>query len=72
MKKMIMDKKVNFPQQPSKFGWLFISSIINLIIHVVAAFIYFNPIDFVLQLETARKIAQGEVLYRDISQIVFE
>lgn len=72
MKKMIMDKKVNFPQQPSKFGWLFISSIINLIIHVVAAFIYFNPIDFVLQVETARKIAQGEVLYRDISQILFE
>ncbi|MHA2216073.1 MAG: glycosyltransferase 87 family protein [Candidatus Hodarchaeales archaeon] len=72
MEKLILDEKVNFPQQPSKFGWLFVSSIINLIIHVIVALIYFNPIDFVLQVETARRIAQGEVLYRDIGQILFE
>ena len=72
IRKMIVAKKINFPQLLSKYRWLFVSSIINLIIHVVAALIYFNPIDFVLQVETARKIAQGEVLYRDIGQILFE
>ncbi len=56
----------------SEYKWLLFSLVINLVIHFVVALIYFNPIDFVLQVETARKIAQGEVLYRDIGKIFFE
>ncbi|MCK4849047.1 MAG: DUF2029 domain-containing protein, partial [Candidatus Heimdallarchaeota archaeon] len=72
MKIMIVNKKKNFLQLLSKYKWLLFSSVINLVIHIVVALIYFNPIDFVLQVETARKIAQGEVLYRDIGEIFFE
>ncbi|MHA1978167.1 MAG: hypothetical protein ACW98F_07685 [Candidatus Hodarchaeales archaeon] len=52
--------------------WLIVSCILNLLIQVIVAVIYFNPIDFVLQVETAREIAQGKLLYRDISQIIYE
>ncbi|PWI48591.1 hypothetical protein CEE45_05990 [Candidatus Heimdallarchaeota archaeon B3_Heim] len=52
--------------------WLILSCFLNLIIQVIIAVIYFNPIDFVLQVETAREIAQGKVLYRDINQIIYE
>ena len=52
--------------------WLILSCFLNLIIQVIIAVIYFNPIDFVLQVETAREIAQGKVLYRDIHQIIYE
>ncbi len=51
--------------------WLVVSSILNLVLQVIVAIIYFNPIDFVLQVETARQIAQGDLLYRDIHQIVY-
>ena len=68
---MIVDIKNDFPKLLSKYKWLLVFSIINLLIHIVAAIIYYNPIDFVLQVETARQIAQGEVLYRDINQILF-
>jgi Gpi18-like mannosyltransferase len=51
--------------------WLVISSILNMLLQVIVAIIYFNPIDFVLQVETARQIAQGNLLYRDINQIVY-
>ena len=63
---------MNFPKLLSKYKWLLVFSLINLFIHIVTAIIYFNPIDFVLQVETARQIAQGNVLYRDINQIIFE
>ncbi len=69
---MIVDKKMNCLRLLSKYKWLLLSLVINLVIHFVVALIYFNPIDFVLQVETARKIAQGEVLYRDIGRILFE
>ena len=51
---------------------LIYSVVINIIIQVFVALIYYNPIDFVLQVETARKIAQGDLLYRDIDQIIYE
>ena len=69
---MVVDKKTKFPLLLSKYKFLLISCIVNLVIHIIAALIYFNPIDFVLQVETARQIAQGEVLYRDINQIIFD
>lgn len=52
--------------------WLILSCFLNLIIQVIIAVLYFNPIDFVLQVETAREIAQGKILYRDIHQIIYE
>lgn len=51
---------------------LIYSVVINIFIQIFVALIYYNPIDFVLQVETARKIAQGDLLYRDINQIIFE
>ncbi len=51
--------------------WLIYSFLLNLIIQVVIAVIYYNPVDFVLQVETAREIAQGKLLYRDIGQIIY-
>ena len=68
---MIVDIKNNFPKLLLKYKWLLVFSIINLLIHIVTAIIYYNPIDFVLQVETARQIAQGKILYRDINQILF-
>jgi uncharacterized membrane protein len=52
-----------------KNKWLLYSCLVNLIIQVIVAVIYYNPVDFVLQIETAREIAQGKLLYRDIHQI---
>lgn len=69
---MIADKKMKSLQLLSEYKWLLFSLVMNLVIHFVIALIYFNPIDFVLQVESARKIAQGEVLYRDIGNIFFE
>jgi uncharacterized membrane protein len=50
---------------------LTISVLLNLVIHTIAAIVYFNPVDFVLQVETARQIAQGRILYYNIEQITF-
>ncbi|MFW9904144.1 MAG: hypothetical protein ACFFFH_07425 [Candidatus Thorarchaeota archaeon] len=47
-----------------------LSLLFNLIIHLVLGFIYYNPVDFVLQFEAAKKIAQGQLLYRDIGDFV--
>jgi len=69
---MLVDKKMKWLRLLSEYKWLLFSLVINLVIHFIVALIYFNPIDFVLQVETARKIAQGEVLYRDIGKIFFE
>ena len=52
--------------------WILLSICFNLIIHLVVAVIYYNPIDFVLQVETAREIARGKLLYRDINKIIYE
>ncbi|MFX1538644.1 MAG: glycosyltransferase 87 family protein, partial [Promethearchaeota archaeon] len=49
---------------------LLISLLFNSIIHLILGFIYFNPVDFVLQYEAAKKIAQGQLLYRDIGEFV--
>ncbi|MFX0016518.1 MAG: hypothetical protein ACFE98_18130 [Candidatus Hermodarchaeota archaeon] len=32
--------------------------------------VYYNPVDFVLQFEAAKKIAQGKLLYRDIGKFM--
>lgn len=50
--------------------WLFLSLLCNLIIHLILGLVYYNPVDFVLQFEAAKKIAQGQLLYRDIGQII--
>ena len=54
-----------------QYRWLLLSVFVNLIVHFIVAIIYFNPVDFVLQVETAREIAKGNLLYRDIHQIVY-
>jgi Gpi18-like mannosyltransferase len=64
------DRKFNLFLARNKI--LIYSTILNIGIQLIVALIYFNPIDFVLQVETARKIAQGNLLYKDINQIVFE
>jgi hypothetical protein len=51
---------------------IIISLFINVLVHLVVGLIYFNPVDFVLQFEAAKEIAQGKLLYRDIGQIIFE
>ena len=53
-----------------KFSLFYLSLIINLIIHLIIGLSYYNPVDFVLQVEAAKKIAQGNLLYRDIGEIV--
>ncbi|MFX0125800.1 MAG: glycosyltransferase 87 family protein [Candidatus Hodarchaeota archaeon] len=50
--------------------WLSLSLIFNLIIHLILGLIYYNPVDFVLQFEAAKKIAQGQLLYRDINELM--
>ena len=49
--------------------WMIISLIFNLIIHLAIGLSYYNPVDFVLQFEAAKKIAQGLLLYRDIGSL---
>ena len=49
---------------------LLISIFLNILVHIIISFIYFNPVDFVLQLETAKAISQGQILYRDIDVII--
>ncbi|UCE12710.1 MAG: DUF2029 domain-containing protein [Candidatus Heimdallarchaeota archaeon] len=51
------------------YQWLFLSLIGNLVIHLFFGLIYHNPVDFVLQFEAAKEIAQGKLLYRDIGEI---
>ena len=50
--------------------WFLLSLLCNLIIHLILGLIYYNPVDFVLQFEAAKKIAQGQLLYRDIGQFI--
>lgn len=52
-----------------KFNLFYLSLILNLIIHLIIALSYYNPVDFVLQFEAAKKIAQGSLLYRDIGEL---
>ncbi|MHA1967091.1 MAG: hypothetical protein ACW964_04730 [Candidatus Hodarchaeales archaeon] len=52
-----------------KNSLIIISLIFNLIIHLIIALSYYNPVDFILQYEAAKKIAQGMLLYRDIGVI---
>lgn len=52
------------------FIYLLCSLLLNLVIHLFVSLIYFNPVDFVLQLEAAKEIARGRVLYRDIGEII--
>ena len=59
--------KLHFKKEIKLF---LISLLFNLIIHLFLGFIYYNPVDFVLQFEAARKIAQGQLLYRDIGELV--
>jgi hypothetical protein len=42
----------------------------NLLIHLILGLIYYNPVDFGVQCEAAKKIAQGQLLYRDIGKII--
>ena len=65
-------KEIDIFQFLARNKFLIYSIVINIIIQVFVALIYYNPIDFVLQVETARKIAQGDLLYRDIDQIIYE
>ncbi|MFX1285658.1 MAG: glycosyltransferase 87 family protein [Promethearchaeota archaeon] len=53
-----------------KYRWLLLSLLCNLIIHLFLGLIYYNPVDFVLQYEAAKKIAQGQLLYRDIGKFI--
>ncbi len=50
--------------------WILFSLLGNLIIHLIIGLSYYNPIDFILQLEAAREIARGKLLYRDIGLII--
>jgi hypothetical protein len=51
-------------------SWLYLSLAFNLVIHLIIGLSYYNPVDFVLQFEAAKKIAQGKLLYRDIGEII--
>jgi len=53
-----------------EFKLFLLSLFCNLIIHLILGFLYYNPVDFVLQYEAAKKIAQGQLLYRDIGEIM--
>ena len=50
--------------------WIVISLLFNLVIHLFIGLSYYNPVDFVLQFEAAKKIAQGKLLYRDIGSLL--
>ncbi len=52
------------------FIYILCSILLNLFIHLLVSLIYYNPVDFVLQLEAAKEIAQGRMLYRDIGEII--
>ncbi len=39
---------------------------------MILGLLYYNPVDFVLQFEAAKKIAQGQLLYRDIGALVID
>lgn len=52
--------------------WILLSLFCNLIIHLILGLIYYNPVDFVLQFEAAKKIAEGQLLYRDIGVFVID
>ena len=58
------------PQINKEFKLFLLSLFFNLIIHLILGFLYYNPVDFVLQYEAAKKIAQGQLLYRDIGEII--
>ncbi len=51
--------------------YFYISIVVNIFIHLFIGLIYYNPVDFVLQFEAAKLIAQGRLLYRDIGYIIF-
>lgn len=51
-------------------SWMVISLLFNLVIHLFVGLSYYNPVDFVLQFEAAKKIAQGMLLYRDIGPLL--
>lgn len=51
------------------YQWLLLSLLGNLVIQLFLGLIYYNPVDFVLQFEAAKEIAQGKLLYRDIGEI---
>ncbi len=53
-------------------SWLYLSLAFNLVIHLIFGLSYYNPVDFVLQFEAAKKIAQGKLLYRDIGEIIVD
>ena len=51
-------------------SWIVISLVFNLVIHLFIGLSYYNPVDFVLQFEAAKKISQGMLLYRDIGPLI--
>ncbi|MFX0085772.1 MAG: hypothetical protein ACFFAU_08860 [Candidatus Hodarchaeota archaeon] len=53
-------------------SWLYLSLALNLVIHLIFGLLYYNPVDFVIQFEAAKKIAQGKLLYRDIGEIIVD
>ncbi|MFX1516291.1 MAG: glycosyltransferase 87 family protein [Promethearchaeota archaeon] len=66
-KMAILPSKSHFDKD---FKLLLLSLFFNLIIHLILGFLYYNPVDFVLQFEAAKKIAQGQLLYRDIGELM--
>ncbi|MHA2226142.1 MAG: hypothetical protein ACXAC8_13105 [Candidatus Hodarchaeales archaeon] len=52
------------------FSLFFLSLLIASIVQLIIGFSYFNPVDFVLQFESAKQIAQGKLLYRDIGSVI--
>ncbi|UCG02389.1 MAG: DUF2029 domain-containing protein [Candidatus Heimdallarchaeota archaeon] len=73
---MLEKQKMAFLPSKSHFNKNFnlflLSMLCNLIIHLILGFLYYNPVDFVLQFEAAKKIAQGQLLYRDIGEIIID
>jgi hypothetical protein len=66
-KKAYLPSKIHFNKA---FKLFLLSLLLNLLIHLILGFLYYNPVDFVLQFEAAKKIAQGQLLYRDIGEFV--
>ncbi len=58
------------PRFNKNHQWILLSLFGNLVIHLIIGLSYYNPIDFILQLEAAKEIARGKLLYRDIGQII--
>lgn len=52
--------------------WVFVSLFCHFIIQIIVSLLYYNPVDFILQFDAAKKISQGYMLYVDIGEITVD